>query len=1409
MEATDDSPSLAEIYGSSYSKIAESNWGLHSRVKFSTKVVTTIYDLLSKDDFSEKSLLTLDSLLYLEKYLWPNWNSNSKDDHAISVVLTTVIKKKEGLVDWNLFETRPDDFGSLFQRILMLSSVPTTPIKIRSYIILFVDLAFQSLDSMLVRRQCAPLVSIGIISCLHSIGARNSFFAKYPSLKKPWKSSNKRFESAEESQKVRYRLERGWLFSIIVDTIQMLYIKEQSRYQALTIYVERVIELLVDITSQLPTRKFTNTLLKDLNFSVVAKLSPYYISTADSQFRKLLDILEHYMFMLVDDVTGVVVTQEEFQRENVKMVLRFQKHVLDTYKDKLMVLALANYGSVVNKSDLIENLEPLTEDELKDECRFLDLNYEYSIEGVTINRDFLLNLVASRFIRPTIFENKIINLNCLPTEISLSDPIIEKTFSNDSLQPIALPRLTLQYLSVKDFLYRTFELHRLESFYGIKSDLEAIVQRLKLVPNSRELKVGGSSRMAQKISQPSILDVGPARVGENHPSMVLAEIYLELDTVKPDILAEWDALRPGDVVFLICLQSPDAKAATELEKIGIKYVRAAELVNIYDHNYKHLYSYRKDDESNSSNLLSSGNNSSKVLHGRLAKRRRLQVNIDPLTYKADPPSVYQKINFIFRRRQRENNFKAILDCIKELMMRNNALPDWLTDVFMGYGDPKSASYENLPNKIDKLDMNDTFLNFGHLKSSFPDKRVVFTDGDGEGALPPYIIREALVEIEERAKKRGKSSKSENHVESKEKEEVVEVSTYKLPNMGPYHADSRKLNRLPFTPAQVKAVYSGTQPGLTLIIGPPGTGKTDVATQIISNIYHDFPDQKTLVVSHSNQALNRLFEKIAALDVDERHLLRLGHGEDELRMETSFSRYGMVDNLMEKKRSLLASVDNLAESIGALGAHGDTCETAEYFFRMYVKPLWSKFREKEYSSVEDIDNNFPFHSFFSDAPQPLLNSKTHSVEEALEIVDGCYRHIEQIFIQLEDMRPFELLRTQKHRANYFLVKEAKIVALTATHAAMRHKELVSLGFHYHNVVCEEAAQLTEIESFIPMTLQSTTNINSGLQRVVLIGDPFQNAPIIQNIKFRQYSNLDQSLFQRLLRLGVPRICLNAQGRARPEIADIYSWRYDSSQMNGLINLPRCYEMDEYKKANAGFKFTFQFVNVDDFNGNGESEPSSHFFQNLGEAEYAVELYMYMRLLGYPSSSISILTTYFGQKILIQDILDERCKRNPIFGMPAAVATVDQYQGEQNDYIILSLVRTKRIGYLRDIRRLTVAFSRARLGLYVFGRRRVMNLSLSSLNFLNKLDVNKSDNYKLELYVGEMFPSVRNATDIDPSKVVVMENVEHLGKYVYEMTMKKIEKLKEEGSLPKSVINNLKNNGEDCEYQDQDNTTVGGS
>jgi stage III sporulation protein SpoIIIAA len=46
------------------------------------------------------------------------------------------------------------------------------------------------------------------------------------------------------------------------------------------------------------------------------------------------------------------------------------------------------------------------------------------------------------------------------------------------------------------------------------------------------------------------------------------------------------------------------------------------------------------------------------------------------------------------------------------------------------------------------------------------------------------------------------------------------------------------------------------PGLTVVVGPPGTGKTDTAVQMVSNLVHTFPWQRTLIITHSNQVSGR-------------------------------------------------------------------------------------------------------------------------------------------------------------------------------------------------------------------------------------------------------------------------------------------------------------------------------------------------------------------------------------------------------------------------------------------------------------------------------------------------------------------------------------------------------------------------
>ena len=86
------------------------------------------------------------------------------------------------------------------------------------------------------------------------------------------------------------------------------------------------------------------------------------------------------------------------------------------------------------------------------------------------------------------------------------------------------------------------------------------------------------------------------------------------------------------------------------------------------------------------------------------------------------------------------------------------------------------------------------------------------------------------------------------------------------------------------------------------------------------------------------------------------------------------------------------------------------------------------------TVAKIGNSFPFHVFFSNAAQPLF--KGEDWEEDMDIANGCWWHIKNIFEQLEEFRAFELLRTGLDRTRYLLVIEAKIIAMTCTHAALK-------------------------------------------------------------------------------------------------------------------------------------------------------------------------------------------------------------------------------------------------------------------------------------------------------------------------------------------------------------------------------------
>ena len=219
----------------------------------------------------------------------------------------------------------------------------------------------------------------------------------------------------------------------------------------------------------------------------------------------------------------------------------------------------------------------------------------------------------------------------------------------------------------------------------------------------------------------SIVEVAPPKVGFDEPAHIRAEIALDVGRLADNIRAEWDSLRPDDVVYLLAVKPYGESTLTlngnsntaSLRESGLLYLRTADVVQILDENGRSL----RETEMSQANG-----------HFQRPRMRRLVVNIDALAYKADEdrksrgkPDIYDSINIIVRRKGRENNFKRILESIKSLTLTDVPVPAWFQEVFLGYGDPTVATYAHLPNRLRTMDFRDTFLDWQHLKESLPSK----------------------------------------------------------------------------------------------------------------------------------------------------------------------------------------------------------------------------------------------------------------------------------------------------------------------------------------------------------------------------------------------------------------------------------------------------------------------------------------------------------------------------------------------------------------------------------------------------------------------------------------------------------------------------------------------------------------
>ncbi|XP_036302624.1 RNA helicase aquarius isoform X1 [Pipistrellus kuhlii] len=1358
-------PTVSQINAEFVTQLACKYWAPHIKKKspFDIKVIEDIYEKeIVKSRFAIRKIMLLEFSQYLENYLWMNYSPEvSSKAYLMSICCMVNEKFRENVPAWETFKKKPDHFPFFFKCILKAALAETDgefSLHEQTVLLLFLDHCFNSLEVDLIRSQVQQLISLPMWMGLQPARLELEL-KKTPKLKKFWNLIKKNDEKMDPEAREQAYQERRFLSQLIQKFICVL--KSVPLSEPVTMdkvhYCERFIELMIDLEALLPTRRWFNTILDDSHLLVHCYLSNLVHREEDGHlFSQLLDMLKFYTGFEINDQTGNALTENEMTTIHYDRITSLQRAAFAHFPE-LYDFALSNVAEVDTRGSLVKLFGPLSSNTLHQVASYLCLLPTLpKTEDTTFDKEFLLELLVSRHERRISQIQQLNQMPLYPTEKIIWDENIVPTEYYSGEGCLALPKLNLQFLTLHDYLLRNFNLFRLESTYEIRQDIEDSVSRMK--PWQSEyggVVFGGWARMAQPIVAFTVVEVAKPNIGENWPTRVRADVTINLN-VRDHIKDEWEGLRKHDVCFLITVR-PTKPYGTKfdrrrpfIEQVGLVYVRGCEIQGMLD---------------DKGRVIEDGPEPRPNLRG---ESRTFRVFLDPNQYQQDMTNtiqngaedVYETFNIIMRRKPKENNFKAVLETIRNLMNTDCVVPAWLHDIILGYGDPSSAHYSKMPNQIATLDFNDTFLSIEHLKASFPGLNVKVTVDDPALQIPPFRITFPV-----RSGKGKKRKDVDGEDEDSEEAKTLIVEPHVIPNRGPYPYNQPKRNTIQFTHTQIEAIRAGMQPGLTMVVGPPGTGKTDVAVQIISNIYHNFPEQRTLIVTHSNQALNQLFEKIMALDIDERHLLRLGHGEEELETEKDFSRYGRVNYVLARRIELLEEVKRLQKSLGVPGDASYTCETAGYFFLYQVMSRWeeyiSKVKNKGNTSpdVTEVSTFFPFHEYFANAPQPIF--KGRSYEEDMEIAEGCFRHIKKIFTQLEEFRASELLRSGLDRSKYLLVKEAKIIAMTCTHAALKRHDLVKLGFKYDNILMEEAAQILEIETFIPLLLQNPQDGFSRLKRWIMIGDHHQLPPVIKNMAFQKYSNMEQSLFTRFVRIGVPTVDLDAQGRARASLCNLYNWRYKK-----LGNLPHVQLLPEFSTANAGLLYDFQLINVEDFQGVGESEPNPYFYQNLGEAEYVVALFMYMCLLGYPADKISILTTYNGQKHLIRDIINRRCGNNPLIGRPNKVTTVDRFQGQQNDYILLSLVRTRAVGHLRDVRRLVVAMSRARLGLYIFARVSLFQNCFELTPAFSQLTARP---LHLHIIPTEPFPTCRKNGERPSHEVQVIKNMPQMANFVYNMYM----------------------------------------
>ena len=96
-------PTVADLHGeNAFAQVARTNWlGAAKAPKVRPEVLKKeIWDELEKVDFAYSSLLVLENLQLLERYLWPGFTEDASNYHHLLLALMVNVKRRENLPSW-------------------------------------------------------------------------------------------------------------------------------------------------------------------------------------------------------------------------------------------------------------------------------------------------------------------------------------------------------------------------------------------------------------------------------------------------------------------------------------------------------------------------------------------------------------------------------------------------------------------------------------------------------------------------------------------------------------------------------------------------------------------------------------------------------------------------------------------------------------------------------------------------------------------------------------------------------------------------------------------------------------------------------------------------------------------------------------------------------------------------------------------------------------------------------------------------------------------------------------------------------------------------------------------------------------------------------------------------------------